>query len=156
LYKTLRIVFPGTCKKVFTKILDTYEIFVDLRKIRKTAMQQLTIQEEELMQAIWKTKGGFVRDFMEHLQDPPPYTTVASTVKNLEKKAFLKSRKMANSLFYEPIIKEADYARTHMKDFVQDYFKNSYKELVTFFVKDKKISEKDLQEIIKMIEQGKK
>lgn len=119
-------------------------------------MQQLTIQEEELMQAIWKTNGGFVRDFMEHLQDPPPYTTVASTVKNLEKKAFLKSRKMANSLFYEPIIKEADYTRTHMKDFVQDYFKNSYKELVTFFVKDKKISEKDLQEIIQMIEQGKK
>ncbi|RYD96141.1 MAG: BlaI/MecI/CopY family transcriptional regulator [Sphingobacteriales bacterium] len=119
-------------------------------------MQQLTVQEEELMRAIWKTQGGFVRDFMEQMQDPPPYTTVASTVKNLEKKAFLKSKKMANSLFYAPIIREADYARTHMKDFVQDYFKNSYKELVTFFVKDKKISEKDLQELIKMIEQGKK
>lgn len=119
-------------------------------------MQKLSLQEEELMRAIWSIKGGFVRDFMEQMQDPPPYTTVASTVKNLEKKAFLRSKKMANSLFYEPIVEEADYTRTHMKGFVQDYFQNSYKDLVTFFVKDKKISEKDLQEIIKMIEQGKK
>lgn len=118
-------------------------------------MQKLSVQEEEVMQAIWKTKGGFVRDFMEVMMDPPAYTTVASTVKNLEKKDFLKSKKMANSFFYESIVKEKDYTRTHMKGFVQDYFQNSYKELVTFFVKDKKLSEQELKEIIAMIE-GKK
>ncbi len=119
-------------------------------------MQKLSVQEEEVMQAIWKSKGGFVRDFMDLMHEPPAYTTVASTIKNLEKKSFLKSKKMANSYFYEPNIKESDYARTHMKDFVQDYFKNSYKELVTFFVKDKKLSETELKEIIALIENNKR
>lgn len=119
-------------------------------------MQKLSIQEEAIMQAIWKAKGGFVREFLDLMQDPPPYTTVASTIKNLEKKGFLRSKKMANSYYYEPIVKEAVYASTHMKDFVQDYFKNSYKDLVTFFVKDKKLSEAELKEIIDLIENNKK
>lgn len=119
-------------------------------------MQQLSIQEEEVMQAVWKTNGGFVRDFIELMEAAPAYTTVASTVKNLEKKGFLKSKKMANSFFYEPAIKEAQYARAHMSGFVQDYFKNSYKDLVTFFVKDKKLSEAELKEIIALIENNKK
>lgn len=119
-------------------------------------MEKLSAQEEAIMQTIWNTNGGFIRDFMDKLEDAPPYTTVASTVKNLEKKGFVKSRKMANSFFYEPAIKESVYAQKHLSGFVQDYFKNSYKELVTFFVKDKKISEDELKEIIALIEQNKK
>ena len=119
-------------------------------------MQKLSFQEEELMQAIWKSGGGFIRDFMEQIQDPPPYTTVASTVKNLEKKQFVSSKKMANSYYYAPLIQEDEYARTHLSGFVQDYFKNSYKELVSFFVKNKKLSEKELKEIVALIEKGQK
>ena len=119
-------------------------------------MQKLSIQEEEVMQAIWKSGGGFVRDFMELMQEVPPYTTVASTVKNLEKKAFIESKKMANSFYYTPIIEEGEYAKKHLSGFVQDYFKNSYKDLVTFFVKNKKLSQKELKEIIDLIEKKKK
>ena len=39
-----------------------------------------------------------------------------------------------------------------MSGFVSDYFQNSYKDLVTFFAKEKKLSASDLQEIIKLIE----
>ena len=39
-----------------------------------------------------------------------------------------------------------------MNGFVNDYFENSYKDLVTFFAKDKKISAAELKEIIKLIE----
>eukprot|EP01132_Coremiostelium_polycephalum_P012354 gene12354-15098_t len=103
-------------------------------------MEKLTIQEEEAMQAIWQFGTGFIKDFMELLQEPkPPYTTLASTVKNLEKKGFLKSEKMANAYRYSAKVKEADYKKKFMKGFVNDYFQNSYKELVTFFAKDKKI-----------------
>lgn len=118
-------------------------------------MQKLSAQEELVMQAIWKTKGGFVRDFMEAIEEAPPYTTVASTVKNLEKKGFIGSKKMANSYYYEPLIREEEYTRGHLSGIVQDYFKNSYKEMVTFFVKDKKLSEKELKEIIALIEKKK-
>lgn len=49
-------------------------------------MEKLTIQEEEAMRAIWKLNGGFVKDILEELKEEVPYTTLASTVKNLEKK----------------------------------------------------------------------
>ena len=35
---------------------------------------------------------------------------------------------------------------------VKDYFDNSYKELVNFFVEQKKLSAEELREIIQMIE----
>lgn len=59
---------------------------------------------------------------------------------------------MGNSLRYVPIIKEEEYKKRFMSGFVSDYFQNSYKDLVTFFANEKKISASDLQEIIKLIE----
>jgi len=49
-------------------------------------MEKLSPQEEDAMQAIWKTGEGSVKSFMAAMSTPGPYTTVASTVKNLEKK----------------------------------------------------------------------
>jgi BlaI family penicillinase repressor len=58
-------------------------------------MDRLTIQEEEAMQAVRKTNGGIISDFLQVMNDPkPPYTTLASTIKNLEKKQFLSAKKI--------------------------------------------------------------
>lgn len=119
-------------------------------------MEKLTQQEELAMQAVWKAGKGFVKDFLEGHADPiPPYTTLASTIKNLEKKGFLQSKKIGNVYEYTAIIAEADYKQKFMNGFVKNYFEDSYKELVTFFAKEKKISPDDLKEIINMIEKGK-
>jgi len=42
-----------------------------------------------------------------------------------------------------------------MSGFVRNYFENSYKEMVSFFAKEQKISTNDLKDIINMIERGK-
>lgn len=118
-------------------------------------MEKLTQQEEAAMLAIWKSERGFVKDFLEtHPVPVPPYTTLASTIKNLEKKAYLKSRKVGNVYEYTPLIAEEEYKKQFMQSFVKDYFESSYKELVTFFAKEKSISPEELKEIIKMIEKG--
>lgn len=120
-------------------------------------MEKLTIQEEEAMQVIWQNSGGFIKDFLDLMAEPkPPYTTLASTVKNLERKGFLTGHKIGNTYRYNPTIIEADYKKRFMNGFVSDYFQNSYKELVTFFAKEKKISANELQEIINLIEKPKK
>ena len=48
-----------------------------------------------------------------------------------------------------------EYKRSFMSGFVRNYFENSYKEMVSFFAKDQKISANDLKDIIDMIEKGK-
>jgi len=117
-------------------------------------VKKLTQTEEETMQAVWRVGEGNVKSFMEHLDESLPYTTVASTIKNLEKKGFLTGRLTGNAYLYKPAISEADYKNKFMGKVVKEYFDNSYKELVNFFVKQKKLSAKELKEIIDMIEKG--
>lgn len=107
------------------------------------------------MQAVWKTREGNLKLFLENMEDPrPPYTTLASTIKNLEKKGYLGSRFVGNAYLYKPLITEEDYKKRFMNGFVKDYFDNSYKELVNFFVDQKKLSAGELKEIIELIEKG--
>ena len=119
-------------------------------------MDKITPQEEQAMMAVWKTGEGNVKMFLENMEGPrPPYTTLASTIKNLEKKALLKSRMVGNTYLYKAAITEEEYKKVFMNGVVKNYFANSYKELVNFFVEQKKLSPKELKEIIDLIE-GKK
>ncbi len=107
------------------------------------------------MQSVWKTGEANVKLFLENMAPPqPPYTTLASTIKNLEKKGYLTSRLVGNAYLYSPVISEEDYARKSIGNMVKEHFSNSYKELVTSFAKQKKLTAKDLKEIIAMIEKG--
>ncbi|RDC62453.1 BlaI/MecI/CopY family transcriptional regulator [Adhaeribacter pallidiroseus] len=116
-------------------------------------MEKLTAPEEQAMQAVWKIGEAHVKLFLEQIKEPkPPYTTLASTIKNLEKKGYLSSRLVGNTYLYQPAISAAEYKKKFMNGVVQNYFANSYKELVNFFVEQKKISAEELQEIITMIE----
>jgi BlaI family penicillinase repressor len=119
-------------------------------------MEKLTPQEEEAMKAVWKTGEGNVKMFLENMAEPkPPYTTLASTIKNLEKKSYLASRLVGNTYLYKPVLSEADHKKKFVNGLVKNYFDNSYKELVNFFIEQKKLSAKELKELIDMIE-GKK
>ena len=136
------------------KFCFAYEIFVGLRKFRR--MEKLTQQEEDLMQVIWAADEGNVKSFLEQMPDPkPPYTTVASTIKNLEKKGYVSSRLLGNTYLYKPAISSEDYKQQFMLGFVQNYFNNSYKDLVNFFVAQKNLKPKELKEIIDLIEKNK-
>lgn len=118
-------------------------------------MEKLTPQEEQAMLAVWKTGEGNIKSFMENMEEALPYTTVASTVKNLEKKGYLSSRLVGNAYLYKPAVSEPDYKKKFMGNVVKEYFDNSYKELVNFFVEQKQLSADELKEIINLIE-GKK
>jgi predicted transcriptional regulator len=120
-------------------------------------VEKLTQQEEDLMQVVWNTGEGNVKGFLEHFPDPkPPYTTLASTIKNLEKKGYVTSRLLGNTYLYKPVVTAEEYKHQFMHGFVQNYFNNSYKEMVNFFVTQKKLKPKELKEIIDLIEEKNK
>ena len=116
-------------------------------------MEYLTPQEEDAMLIIWHLGKGFVKDFLEMYPEPrPPYTTLASTVKNLERKGYVTSRLYGNTYEYTAAVCEKEYKKQFMSGFVKDYFSNSYSELVTFFAQEQRISAAELKEIIRIIE----
>ncbi len=116
-------------------------------------MEKLSVQEEALMQVIWQYGEGSVKTFLQEFPNPkPPYTTIASIVKNLEKKGFVHSKMLGNTFIYSPAVTEENYKQQFMQGFIRNYFNNSYKEMVNFFVQQKKLKSKDLKDIIEMIE----
>lgn len=127
----------------YKSFLYFYEKFVD--------MEKLTAQEEQVMKVIWQVGKGNVKSFIEIGKLDMPYTTVASIVKNLEKKHFLKTSKKQNAYEYEPIIFAQQYADDNMQVVVDDFFDNSYKNLVSFFLEQEKINQEELEEILLMI-----
>lgn len=116
-------------------------------------MEKLTHQEEEIMLLIFQKGSGFIKDILELMDEPrPPYTTVASVVKNLERKGYVKATRYGNTYEYKPTMEESEFKQSFMTGVVQNYFENSYKEMVSFFVEKQKISAEELKEIINLIE----
>lgn len=118
-------------------------------------MERMTAQEEKTMNYIWALSQCTVKEILAKYPKPvPPYTTVASIVKNLERKHYVKAHRIGNTYLYEPAIEESDYKSGFLGGIVKEYFQNSYKEMVSFFARESKISAKDLKEIIDLIEKN--
>ncbi len=120
-------------------------------------MEQLTPQEETVMLHIWELGKCAIKDVVDRMEEPkPPYTTIASIFKNLEKKEYLSMRRYGNVKVYTPRITEPAYKRHFLSGVVKSYFDDSYKELVSFFAKEHKITKEELSEIIEIIERSQK
>lgn len=118
-------------------------------------MERLTPQEETVMLHIWQLNECAIKDVVEQLEEPkPPYTTVASIFSKLEQKGYLTKRRFGNVKVFKPLISESSYKRHFLSGVVESYFDNSYKELVSFFAKEQKITTEELGEIIRLIEKN--
>ena len=116
-------------------------------------MKQLTRAEEQIMKVLWQLGEAFVRDIIEQLPDPKPaYNTVSTIVRILEKKGFVSHTAYGKSHRYFPLLTREMYTRQHMKGFVRDYFSDSFKQMVSFFVDKKDLSLSEMEEIMKLME----
>ena len=119
-------------------------------------MQKLTNKEEEIMHIIWKLKKAFVKDVLAEIKkDTPHYNTLSTIIRNLEDKGYVGYTAYGKTHQYFPIIKKEDYRNRFMSNAIKDYFNSSYKNVVSFFAQEEKISIEELKEIIDLIEKKK-
>ncbi|WP_353778143.1 BlaI/MecI/CopY family transcriptional regulator [Winogradskyella sp. 3972H.M.0a.05] len=116
-------------------------------------MQKLTNKEEEIMHILWKLEKAFVKDVLAEIEtDKPHYNTLSTIIRNLEDKGYVGYTAYGKTHQYYPIIKKEDYKKRFMSNAIEHYFNNSYKNVVSFFAKEEKISVEELKEIIALIE----
>ena len=116
-------------------------------------MRELTRAEEQVMQVLWKIEKGFVKDILEHFNDPKPaYNTVSTIVRILQEKGFVDHKAYGRTHEYFPVVSRDEYSRSHLKTFVKDYFSNSFESMVSFFASEKGISLNEMEEIMKIME----
>jgi predicted transcriptional regulator len=112
-------------------------------------MKPLTQAEEEIMQILWKLEKAFVKEIVEEYDDPKPaYNTISTLVRIMEKKGFVGHETFGKSHRYYPLINKEDYSKKYLNSFVEKYFSGSYKELVSFFTKEKEMSVRDLEKLL--------
>jgi predicted transcriptional regulator len=116
-------------------------------------MRDLTRAEEQVMQVLWKIKKGFVKDILEHFDDPKPaYNTVSTIVRILQEKGFVTHKAYGRTHEYYPVVTKSEYSKSHISTFVNDYFSNSFEKMVSFFAKGKSISLHEMEEIMKIMD----
>lgn len=119
-------------------------------------MKKLTTKEDEIMQVVWKEKAVFIRDIIEKLPEPKPhYNTVATIVKILVKKGFLRSEKLGNTHQYSPAVEFEDYREDELGDMKKKYFGNSFSKMFAHFAKKEDLSDKEIDELVKVIKSKK-
>ncbi|MFN4198260.1 MAG: BlaI/MecI/CopY family transcriptional regulator [Flavobacterium sp.] len=119
-------------------------------------MQKLTNKEEEIMHLLWKLEKAFVKEVMAAMEEEQPhYNTVSTIIRNLEEKGYVSHKAFGNTYQYYPIISKEKYRKTFINTAIEHYFNNSYKNMVSFFVEEEKISAEELKEIIQLIEKKK-
>jgi predicted transcriptional regulator len=113
-------------------------------------MKELTKAEEQVMQIMWELGKTSVKDVVDKMAEPrPAYNTVSTIVRILEKKGFIDHEPFGKGYLYYPIVEKKDYTRSYMKNLVSNYFNGSFKELVSFFVREDKIDMAEMEAILK-------
>jgi len=116
-------------------------------------METLTKREEEIMMIIWRIKKGLVHDFINEMPEPhPPYNTISSIVRILEKKGFVGHKAYGKTHEYFATITKMAYRKHIFKSVIQNYFENSYENVVSYLVNEKEMSNAEMEEINKMID----
>lgn len=119
-------------------------------------IKELTKAEEEIMQILWELDGGFVKDIIAEIPEPKPaYNTVSTIVRILVQKEMVGNTAHGKSHRYHPLITKEEYSKYKMDNLMSGYFEGSFKNMVSFFVKKKQLDTKELDDILKIIENNK-
>ncbi len=117
-------------------------------------MKELTKAEDQIMQILWKLEKAFVKDIVEQMPEPKPaYNTVSTIVRILEKKGFVGYKAYGKTHEYFPLIKKQKYTQFYLNNLVKGYFNGSVQNLVSFFAAENKMEVKDIDALMKQLEE---
>lgn len=107
----------------------------------------LTDLELELMTVIWELEKATVKEVLTHLPEDRAYTTVATVMKILEQKGFLKCQKDNYAHSFHPLVSKETYEKTCIDHMVTHVFDGEPLALVQRLLHAKKLSKHDIEQI---------
>ena len=104
------------------------------------------------MTIFWTNGELLIRDVLDQLPDPkPPYTTLASTIRNIERKGYLSHRMYGTVNIYKPIVEQTEYSKRSINRLVGNFFGGSMSNFLSFMVKEKNVSKNEIKELKSLI-----
>lgn len=123
----------------------------------KKKEQTLTLTEFQLMTILWDIgHAACAWDILERWEKPKPaYTTVATYLKVLREKGFVdyfKNKGEGKTHQYIARVTRAEYARQAMQEVKRNFFDDSVKKMLCFFVREEQLTAEELQKLLEEIE----
>ncbi len=115
----------------------------------------LSRREAQIMDIIYKLGEASVADVLKKLPDPPGYNSIRVLLTILEKKGYLTHKKEGQRYIYVPTEVPAKAKRSALDHVTKTFFEGSTPKVVSALL-DSKITERDLIELSKLIEQAKR
>lgn len=113
---------------------------------------QLTKAEEQFMQILWTLEEASVQEIIDQLPEPKPaYNTVSTIIRILETKDFVSHKAKGRGYIYFPLVSKSIYTNQSLQKIVDGYFEGSFKSMVSFFVNKNEVDFKELDTILKII-----
>ncbi len=114
-------------------------------------MKNINIGEAELeiMKVIWKAKKAMTSVEIGLAVEDKGWkkTTIATFLTRLSEKGALKAEKQGKLYYYTPVIAEKEYRRSQVKNLIKTLYNGSAKEFALSLFDEKKLSEKDIDEL---------
>ncbi len=131
--------------------LFKYTIYFMTQK--EKPIRELTKAEEQIMQVLWTLEKALVHDILNQLPEPKPaYNTVSTITRILEQKGFVGHKAYGRTHEYYPLVTKKEYTKSYFRNFVANYFENSYKSMASFFTSEEKLSINELEDIRELME----
>lgn len=119
-------------------------------------MEKLTKAEEEIMLLLWSLESAFVKEIIEVMPEPKShYNTVSTIIKILQDKGYVSYKAYGKTYQYYPLVSKDSYFKGNLKPLLKNYFNGSAKQLVSFFIKEKKLSIEELELLISELKKTK-
>ena len=113
-------------------------------------IKQLTRSEFQVMSILWNLpeQSAFTGEILEKYENPKPaYTTLATFLKILTTKGFVKCRKKQSKLHFKASISEMEYAKVYFAPAKDVFFKGSFIEMMRFILQNEQPTPEDIAEL---------
>lgn len=116
--------------------------------------KKITDAEWQIMKALWDQSPLSLKELVEELKKKKNWTntTVRTLVVRLMEKGFIEADKSTSSFRYYPLVQKEDCQVKEAKNLIDTVFEGSIGMLITAFTKQSKLSEKEQEELQRIID----
>ena len=111
-----------------------------------------TDRELDVMAVLWELGSATVAEVRERLSDELAYTTVLTVLRTLEEKRYVDHTEEGRAHRYRPLVGRDAAGASALRRIVQKLFAGSPELLLTHLVADRKLSERELRRMRKLLD----
>ena len=119
-------------------------------------MKNISDSELEVMQVLWKKGESTSLDIVKEVAKKKDWknNTIMTLVSRLVSKGFIEViRDRGDLLIYSALISETEYKTKETTNFIDKLYEGSLNNMLASFAKSKKLSKKDLEDLINLIDE---